>query len=119
MGDRRSAYRTFRTPRSRGPLRMAGMFFALLCTHAVAAAEIVRWVDANGVTQFTDPQLAAAPATVVQLQSANGMDVPSGAPTRSGRGPSFTKISKAPKKNKRGWRHDRTIRNRGRNHRRR
>ncbi len=69
------------------------------------AAEIVRWVDANGVTHFSEKYLAQAPATPVTVQKANGMDVPdaSSVPSRSG-GAQFRKISKSPKKNKDGWR---------------
>jgi len=83
-----------------------------LWTQGVAATEIVRWVDTDGVTQFTDPQFAAAPATVVYVQPANGMVVPSGVPPSQASGPSFTKISMPPKKNKRGWRGYQSSRNR-------
>jgi hypothetical protein len=79
------------------------MLLAAAFAQFAAAGEIVRWVDENGVTQFTDPQLAAAPATSVDVQPANGMIVPQGAPASTATGPSFTKISKPPKKNKRGW----------------
>lgn len=101
MGDRRSADGRIRGPRALS--LAAGLMFAALGTQSVAAGEIVRWVDADGVTQFTDPQLAAAPATVVEVQPANGMAVPSGAPPSNSGRATFIKISKAPKKNKRGW----------------
>jgi hypothetical protein len=92
MGDRRSNRRLLTI--------LVGLG---LCNQAVAA-DIVRWVDADGVTQFTDPQLAAASATVVHVQPTNAMVVPTGAPQSNSRGPVFTKISRPAKKNKRGWR---------------
>ena len=98
----------------RGGLIMLSAAFAQLA----AAGEIVRWVDENGVTQFTDPQLAAAPATSVDVQPANGMAVPQGAPASTATGPSFTRISKPPKKNKRGWRGYQMNRNRSSRYRR-
>ncbi|MDH3641218.1 MAG: DUF4124 domain-containing protein [Gammaproteobacteria bacterium] len=97
-----------------GLILLAGGF-----TQFAAAGEIVRWVDENGITQFTDPQLAAAPATTVEVQPANAMDVPTAAPARTTGRPAFTKISKPPKKNKRGWQGYQTNRKRNRNWRRR
>ncbi|MGI9328625.1 MAG: DUF4124 domain-containing protein [Pseudomonadales bacterium] len=70
-----------------------------------SAADIVRWVDENGVTHFTEKYLAQAPATTVAVHKTNGMDVPdaSSVPSSTG-GAQFRKISKSPKKNKDGWR---------------
>lgn len=97
---------------ARHTLARAGLtLVAVALAQFAAAGEIVRWVDENGVTQFTDPQLAAAPATTVDVQPANAMVVPTGAPTSTATGPSFTRISKPPKKNKRGWRGYPTKRN--------
>ncbi|MFP6837756.1 MAG: hypothetical protein VB948_16800 [Pseudomonadales bacterium] len=64
----------------------------------------MRWVDEDGVTQFTDGQFSAGPATVVQVQPANGMVVPISPETHRGGSPAVTRIAMAPKKNKRGWR---------------
>jgi hypothetical protein len=84
---------------------MAGLICLALGAQGVTASEIVRWVDADGITQFTDPQYATSPASVVAVQQANGMVVPTSVGSHNGNGrPSFTRISKAPKKNKRGWR---------------
>jgi hypothetical protein len=79
---------------------------ALVCaavwTHSAVAGEIVRWVDEDGVTQFTDGQFSAGPATVVQVQPANGMVVPISPETHRGGSPTVTRIAMAPKKNTRG-----------------
>ena len=64
---------------------------------------VVRWVDENGITQFTDASFAPT-AEVVKIPKANGMDVPKSTPASTASRPNFVKISKAPKKNKRGWR---------------
>ncbi|MCZ6711706.1 MAG: DUF4124 domain-containing protein [Gammaproteobacteria bacterium] len=85
-------------------LRIAALACVAAWTHSAAASEIVRWVDDAGVTQFTDGQFSPGPATVVQVQPANGMVVPTGAPTRRSGPPAITRIGIAPKKNKRGWR---------------
>lgn len=109
-----------------GYRRSYGALVALVVASAaftaeVAAGEIVRWVDAQGVTQFTDAHLAApaALAEIVDVQPANGMVVPTGAPPSSVGRPSFTKISRPPKKNKRGWRGYQTTRKRNSHSRRR
>ncbi len=72
--------------------------------NGAVAAEVVRWVDENGVTHFSERYLAEAPATEVKVSKTNGMDVPdtSALPSRSN-GATFRKISKAGKKNKDGW----------------
>ena len=72
--------------------------------HAVQkAGQVVRWVDENGITQFTDPSFAPT-AEVVQIPRTNGMDVPKDISGDRSARPNFVKIAKAPKKNKRGWR---------------
>jgi hypothetical protein len=65
--------------------------------------DIVRWVDENGITQFTDASFAPT-AEAVKIPKANRMDVPKVASASAAARPKFVKISKAPKKNKRGWR---------------
>ncbi len=76
---------------------------ATYCFSEASAGDVVRWVDANGVAQFTDPRFAPH-APVVHIPPANVMDVPE-APTQRSQGrPNMVKIDKAPKKNKRGWR---------------
>ena len=72
-------------------------------TTSAYAGQVVRWVDENGVTQFTDPKFAPN-AEVVEIAKANGMDVPQQVKQVRSRGGSFVKINKAAKKNKRGWR---------------
>ena len=39
-------------------------------------AEVVRWVDADGVTHFTDPQFATVDAETVEVLPTNGMEAP-------------------------------------------
>ena len=76
--------------------------------HAEAkAGQVVRWTDANGVAQFTDPKFAPT-AEVVEIKPANGMDVPTTPKSNSSGKPNFVKITKPAKNNKRGFRgHDR------------
>ena len=47
------------------------------------AQGVARWVDANGVTHFGDPQFASATATMIEIGPTNGMDVPSAVPQLS------------------------------------
>jgi hypothetical protein len=117
MGDRSTACRPSGTLQAFG---MAILICAGVGSPGAAAGEIVRWVDAEGVTHFTDAHLAAAPAEVVEVNPANAMVVPTGSATESKSSPALVKISKAPKKNKkRNWPNLRTNLNRGRGYRRR
>ena len=68
------------------------------------AQEVARWVDAEGVTHFGDPQFASATATMIEIGPTNGMDVPSAVPQLSYGRPRFYRINKAPKVNKGGFR---------------
>ncbi len=69
-----------------------------------SAQEVARWVDADGVTHFGDPQFASATATMIKIGPTNGMDVPSAVPQLSHGRPRFYQIKKAPKVNKGGFR---------------
>jgi len=112
MGDRNSTYKAF-------TLSAAGLIWLACTAHVAQADEIVRWVDADGVTHFSDPHLAAAPAAVVEVQPANGMAVPMVTAKPSSTRPAFTKLSKPEKKNKRGWRgYQSTLHGNNRGHRR-
>ncbi len=120
MGDRKSGYAAPRTLRLVGLIGMGlsyplwSLFWSLFLIQGAMAAEIVRWVDADGVVQFTDPQFATTDATVVKVHPANAMVVPSATPQPSKGRPVFTKISRAAKQNKRGWRGYRSQHNRRR-----
>ena len=84
-------------------IRAALALVLLTTTSLTCAGEVVRWIDDEGIVQFTDPSYAPH-AQLVEIPRANGMSVPEGAPqAREGRA-SFVKIAKAPKRNKRGWR---------------
>ena len=85
-------------------LSIAGLACIAIWSHSAAATEIVRWVDESGVTQFTDRQFSPGPATVVEVQPANGMAVPTGGLTRKSGPKPVARIGIAPKKNKGGWR---------------
>lgn len=79
---------------------------ALLWSAAAAANadDIVRWTDENGVVHFGHSYLAQGPASVVEVNPANSMDAPNTSQVRTKRsGPAVRIISKAGKKNKRGW----------------
>lgn len=68
---------------------------------------VVTWVDDDGVTHFGNPQFApSSGANEVQLQRANGMQVPKGAESISVRkgGSRVVTLNKAARKNKRGFR---------------
>lgn len=70
------------------------------------AGEIARWVDADGVTHFGNPQFAPDQAVPVQVTPANRMDVPESLPasaTRRG-GPSVVVLEKEANRQTRGWR---------------
>jgi hypothetical protein len=98
MGIRRSFKRITQL------LSIAGLACVAVWSHSAAATEIVRWVDESGVTQFTDRQFSPGPATVVDVNPANGMAVPTGAPTRKSGPKPVARIGIPPKQNKRGWR---------------
>jgi hypothetical protein len=118
MGNRGSAYRPFKTSRA---LTAAALIWTASFTQGAVAEEIVRWVDAEGVTHFSDPHLAAAPAKVVEIvevQPTNGMAVPTPLPSSVDGRPSFTKLSMPESKNKRGWRGYQSTRRGGRGYRR-
>lgn len=84
-------------------LLIAGVL--LTAAQTALATEVYRWVDENGVTHFTEAAFANSNAQRQRVASANGMDVPDASSLDNGPGrPSFTKISKAGKKNKDGWR---------------
>lgn len=52
-------------------------FCTLFVASAVAANDVVKWVDADGVTHFGNAQFAPpGTAEAVELHPANGMDVP-------------------------------------------
>lgn len=95
-------------------LCLTGML--LLVSGSAWASEVYRWVDANGVTQFSDARQAPAQADPVRIQATNGMDVPDASSiSRSKSRPGFRKISRAAKKNKDGWRgHYSSIKRHGR-----
>jgi hypothetical protein len=97
MGIRRSCKRITQL------LSIAGLACVAVWSHSAAATEIVRWVDESGVTQFTDRQFSPGPATVVDVQPANAMAVPTGAPRRKSGPKPVARIGIAPKQNKRGW----------------
>ena len=91
-------------PRRGGPALI--LLVALFAAGGVAANDVMRWTDENGVTHFGSPQFAPTEAESVDVEPANGMAVPSntGDPLTDARGPTFTKLEMAPKKNPRGWR---------------
>lgn len=71
----------------------------ILLSAPVASAEtIARWVDAQGITHFGDPQFAPADAGRVEVAPTNGMAVPERVPGRSASGPRWSLISRAPRK---------------------
>ena len=81
-------------------------FMALYCGSA-HAAEVVKWVDEDGVTHFGNPQFAPpAEGETVSLQPANGMAVPdtSRLPAAKRSGRQVVTLKKPEKKNRRGWR---------------
>ena len=87
---------------------------------ALADERIVRWVDADGITHFSDGQFAPAGAARVEIKPTNQMDAPVyTSHSRSqpkGRGPSVSVISLAPKQNVKGWRPRRESLYTGRKH---
>lgn len=84
----------------------AGLVIVLGAQGAVAAEAVARWVDADGITHFSDRQFAPAHADVQRVDSANGMASPPGTGTDVSRadGPVWTLISLPPKHNPNGWR---------------
>lgn len=70
------------------------------------AGEIARWVDADGVTHFGNPQFAPHNAEPVTVDPANGMAVPTAAPASSdgGRGPAVVVLEKKANRQTIGWR---------------
>lgn len=91
-------------------MRKASCVFACLmilfaASSASAGADIVRWVDAKGVTHFGNRMLAPPDHTTVQVKPTNGM-VPayhSGQQARRG-GPAVVNLSRTRMENKRGFR---------------
>lgn len=84
--------------------KILGAGLLVAASGMASAGEVVRWVDADGTTHFTDRALAQGNAQTVEVGAANGMDVPDASSVRSRQSrPSFIKISKAAKKNKDGW----------------
>ena len=80
---------------------------AVLLSTAVpaTAGDIVRWMDADGVTHFGNPQFGPSHAEQVEVAPANGMDVPEGVTTSSSRGgPVLVKIDKKPNRQVIGFR---------------
>ena len=80
-----------------------------LCLAPSAFAEgVVKWVDANGVTHFGDAQFAPqAGAEQIELQEANGMDVPDLRVldrTEAPRALNGVVVKRQHTKNPRGWR---------------
>jgi hypothetical protein len=70
-----------------------------------AGADVVSWVDADGVTHFGDRMFAPAEHAVVDVKPVNGMEPASyGVAQRSQRGPAVVNLSRTHIKNKRGFR---------------
>jgi hypothetical protein len=84
----------------------AGLAILLAAQGVVADDAVARWIDADGVTHFSDRQFAPAHADVQRIESANGMTTPLGNDTgvRRADGPVWTLISLPPKHNPNGWR---------------
>lgn len=94
-----------RCSRSRLPAGLILLAGLGLGSGAALGEEIARWVDDQGVTHFGNTQFAPVDASLLKVKPANGMDVPlnvSSKPAVSG--PTWTRIDKAPKQNKKGWR---------------
>lgn len=93
---------------------MTGTVRQLFCLLIVAAAsaaalpaigaEVVRWVDADGVTHFGERQFAPSEHTPVDIAPANGM-VPAQYPGgRTESGPTVIHLERPSMENKRGFR---------------
>jgi hypothetical protein len=82
----------------------AAAFAALSFASAAHGDAVVRWVDANGVTHFGNPQFAPPDAAPVDLEPANGMDVPEYVENSRGDGPNVVTLKYKTVENKRGWR---------------
>ncbi len=67
---------------------------------------IARWVDADGVTHFGNPQFAPHDAEPVAVEPANGMAVPAAVPAASSgsRGPAVVVLEKKANRQTIGWR---------------
>jgi len=98
---------------------MRASIVTLLATLAapVCADDIVTWVDADGVTHFTNARLAPGDAEPVTVAPANGMAVPEGAsaPRTRGRGPTAVILEKPANRETIGFRgHQWNVSRRGR-----
>ena len=77
----------------------------LVACGSASADEIVRWVDENGVTHFSNPHLAQSEAaTRVNVAPANGMAVARYSEASRSTGPSVSVIPRHRVENKRGFR---------------
>lgn len=69
------------------------------------AGDIARWVDADGVTHFGNPQFGPRNAEPVHVEPANGMVAPTPiTTTRAGGRPSVVVLEKQPNRDLVGWR---------------
>ena len=100
MGTKRNRFRGLS-----GSLILGAAATLSIVSSPVSAEEIARWVDDQGVTHFGDTQFAPENASMVNIKSANRMDVPPNTLASSNSdGPTWTVIDRAPKQNKKGWR---------------
>ncbi len=79
-------------------IRSTLALFLLLALQPVSAESIARWVDADGVTHFGNPQFAPAGAKMVEVAPTNGMAVPENVPSRQASTTRWSLITRAPRK---------------------
>ncbi|MCP5178782.1 MAG: DUF4124 domain-containing protein [Pseudomonadales bacterium] len=78
---------------------------AVLSTGHTQAGEILRWVDAEGVTHFGDRNSAPTQgADVIDVRKANGMDAPDTDVLVSQNSPRVMTLSRPELRNQEGWR---------------
>jgi|GEM_PF-2367543 len=94
----------------------------IVLASSAKAGEVLKWVDANGVTHFGDRNAAPdSGAAVIKLKKANGMVAPDTAVLNQGANSAqLVTIQRPEVENKRGWRgyEENLARNRGKSGRR-